>query len=198
MSNINTIQILAFDIGIKNMAYCHCSIDNYDNNENKKINFLNINKVDLCCNKKNIQTIIDNTIEFLDNILIELNIIDNIDNDNNKLIVLIECQMTSIMRTIQTCINTYFKLIAKHLNLDIETIYVSPKHKLKIMDTYTDIIASNKYKQNKIDAIHYATYLLKNVYKNDEILTIINSHKKKDDLCDTFLMCVYYYIQLHK
>ena len=53
-------------------------------------------------------------------------------------------------------------------------------------------------KQNKIDAIYYTTYLLKNVYKNDEILTIINSHKKKDDLCDAFLMCVYYHIQLHK
>ena len=196
MSNVNTIQILAFDIGIKNMAYCHCSIDNYDNNENKKINFLNINKVDLCCNKKNIQTIIDNTIEFLDNILIELNIIDNIDNDNNKLIVLIECQMTSIMRTIQTCINTYFKIISKHQNLDIRTEYVSPKHKLKIMDKFPEIIVNSKYKQNKLDAIYFTNHLLTTIYKNDNFLNIINSHKKKDDLCDAFLMCIYYFISI--
>jgi hypothetical protein len=190
-------QLLSFDIGIKNMAYCFAIInDNNDNNNDNNDKFIikNIDKIDLNCKKTNIQNIIDNTIEFLDDLMIKL----NLENTKDKLIILIECQMTSIMRTIQTCINTYFKLIAKHLNLDIETIYVSPKHKLKIMDTYTDIIASNKYKQNKIDAIHYATYLLKNVYKNDEILTIINSHKKKDDLCDTFLMCVYYYIQLHK
>ena len=82
----NTIQLLAFDIGIKNMAYCHCSID-----KDKKINFLNINKIDLCCKKNNIQNIIENTIEFLDTILIDLNIINN---DNLKLIVLIDCQMT--------------------------------------------------------------------------------------------------------
>jgi hypothetical protein len=40
--------------------------------------------------------------------------------------------------------------------------------------------------------------LLKTVYKNDEILTIINTHKKKDDLCDAFLMCVFYHIQNKK
>ena len=184
----NNIQLLAFDIGIKNMAYCHCSIDN-----DKKINFLNINNVDLCCNKKNIQVIIDNTIEFLDTILVDLNIINN---DNLKLIVLIECQMTSIMRTIQTCINTYFKLVSKHQNLDIKTEYVSPKHKLKIMDKFPEIVVNSKYKQNKLDAIYFTNHLLTTTYKNDHILNIINSHKKKDDLCDAFLMCIYYFIYI--
>ena len=188
----NTIQLLAFDIGIKNMAYCHCSIDNYDNID-KKINFLNINKVDLCCNKKNIQIIIDNTIEFLDTILVDLNIINN---NDIKLIVLIECQMTSIMRTIQTCINTYFKLVSKHQNLDIKTEYVSPKHKLKIMDKFPEIVVNSKYKQNKLDAIYFTNHLLTTTYKNDEFLNIINSHKKKDDLCDAFLMCIYYFIYI--
>ena len=193
-------QLLSFDIGIKNMAYCFAIINDNDNdneNDNENENDLiikAIDKIDLNCSNNNIQNIIDNTIEFLDDLMIKL----NLENTNDKLIILIECQMTSIMRTIQTCINTYFKLVGKHLNLDIETIYVSPKHKLKIMDKYSDIIVSNKHKQNKLDAIYYASHLLETVYKNDDILKIINSHKKKDDLCDTFLMCVYYYIQLHK
>lgn len=181
----STIQLLAFDIGTKNMAYCHCSIDN-----DKKINFLNINKVDLCCsNKKSIQNIIDCTIEFLDTTLTDLNIINN----DLKLVVLIECQMTSIMRTIQTCINTYFKIISKHQNIDIKTEYVSPKHKLKIMDKFPEIVVNSKYKQNKLDAVFFTNHLLTTTYKNDEFLNIINSHKKKDDLCDAFLMCIYYY-----
>ena len=186
----NNIQLLAFDIGIKNMAYCICSVNDNDNDK-KEINFLNINNVDLCCNKKNIQNIIDNTIEFLDNILLELNI-----NNDSKIIVLIECQMTSIMRTIQTCINTYFKLISKHQNIDIKTEYISPKHKLKIMDKFPEIIANSKYKQNKLDSIYYTNHLLTNIYKNEKFLTIINSHKKKDDLCDAFLMCIYYFIYI--
>jgi hypothetical protein len=173
------LYLLSFDIGIKNMAYCFASIDNNNNN-----NFMikNIDNINLNCNK-NIQNIINNTIEFLDDLMIKL----KIDDTNDKLIILIECQMTSIMRTIQTCINTYFKIIGKHLNLDIDTIYVSPKHKLKIMDKFGDKVASSKYKQNKIDSIYYANHLLTTVYKNDEILAIINSHKKKDDLADCFL-----------
>jgi hypothetical protein len=184
------IQLLSFDIGIKNLAYCFAIID--DKNE---FIIKNIDNINLNCKKTNIQNIIDNTIEFLDDLMIKL----NIDDTKDKLIILIECQMTSIMRTIQTCINTYFKLIGKHLNLDIETNYVSPKHKLKIIDEFNHaIIASTKYKQNKFDATYYAIHLLQNVYKNDEILTIINSHKKKDDLCDAFLMCVYYHINQKK
>lgn len=105
--------------------------------------------------------------------------------------------MTSIMRTIQTCINTYFKVISKHQNIDIDTIYVSAKHKLKIMDIYPDIIVNDKYKQNKLDSIFYATHLLQTRFKDDNILSIINSFKKKDDLCDSFLMCIYYYSNIY-
>jgi hypothetical protein len=177
------IQLLSFDIGIKNMAYCYSIINNND------LNIITVNKVDLNCNKNNIQNIIDNTIDFLDIIFNDLNI-----DTNEKIIILIECQMTSIMRTIQTCINTYFKIISKHQNIDIETLYISPKHKLKIMDKFPDIIVNDKYKQNKLDAIYYTTHLLTTTFKNDNILNIINSYKKKDDICDAFLMCVYYYI----
>ena len=105
------IQLLSFDIGIKNMAYCFSVCDN---NEFK---IMNLNKIDLNSNKNNIQNIIDNTIEFLDDIMNTLEI-----DINSKIIILIECQMTSIMRTIQTCINTYFKLILRlfmyHLNIN--------------------------------------------------------------------------------
>jgi len=181
------IQLLSFDIGIKNMAYCFSVCDN------DEFKIMNLNKIDLNSNKNNIQNIIDNTIEFLDDIMNTLDI-----DINSKLIILIECQMTSIMRTIQTCINTYFKVIGNHQNIDIETIYVSPKHKLKLMDIYSDTIMNDKYKQNKFDSIFYSKYLLTTTFKNDKILDIINLEKKKDDLCDAFLMCVYYYSQIYK
>ena len=180
------IQLISFDIGIKNMAYCYSICNNND------FKVMNINKIDLNSNKNNIQNIINNTIEFLDDIMTSLNI-----DINSKIIILIECQMTSIMRTIQTCINTYFKVISKHQNIDIDTIYVSAKHKLKIMDIYPDIIVNDKYKQNKLDSIFYATHLLQTRFKDDNILSIINSFKKKDDLCDSFLMCIYYYSNIY-
>ena len=185
------IQLLSFDVGTKNMAYCFSICDNDDNNNIFKV--IDINKIDLNIKKNNIQNIIDNTIEFLDDIMSSLNI-----DINNKMVILIECQMTSIMRTIQTCINTYFKIIGKHQNIDIETIYVSPKHKLKLMDIYPDTVMTDKYKQNKFDSIFYTSHLLKTTFKDDKILDIINSFKKKDDLCDAFLMCIYYYSEFYK
>jgi hypothetical protein len=180
------IQLLSFDIGIKNMAYCFAIC------EETEFKVMNIDKIDLNSNKNNIQNIINNTIEFLDDIMSSLTI-----DINNKIIILIECQMTSIMRTIQTCINTYFKVIGKHQNIDIETIYVSAKHKLKIMDVYPDNIEKDKYKQNKMDSIFYTKHLLTTTFKDEKILDIIDSFKKKDDLCDAFLMCIYYYSNIY-
>jgi hypothetical protein len=184
------IQLLSFDVGTKNLAYCIANIQ-----DDRKFKVISLQKVDLNYSGKNIQKLIDNTIELLD-IIINDPIIDT----RQKLIVLIECQMTSIMRTIQTCINTYFKVVGKYQNLDIKTIYVSPKHKLKFMDKYPDIVVSDKHKQNKIDAIFYTTHLLTNIdeYKDIDTMNIINTNKKKDDLCDAYLMCVYYYITNEK
>jgi len=188
------IQLISFDIGIKNMAYCYCNINNNDFKIEK------LNKIDLnLCKNSNIQKIIDNTIEFLE---ITLNNEINI-NQDDKLVVLIECQMTSVMRTIQTTINTYFKMLNRYDSYIIQTNYLSPKHKLNIINKYQDKIASNSYKQNKIDAIYFCEYLLENTYKNADINSHINNEKKfidifktlkkKDDISDAFLMVIYYY-----
>jgi hypothetical protein len=178
-----TIQLLSFDIGIKNMAYCFASADN------NQLNLIKLEKIDLNLNKNaNSQKIIDNTIEFIENIVHQLQI-----NPDFKLIVLIECQMTSIMKCIQTVINTYFKLLAKYEGFIIDTIYLSPKHKLNIITKYQDKIASSSYKQNKIDAIFFTKYLLENAYKNDDFLAVFNNTKKKDDISDAFLMIIYYF-----
>jgi len=177
------IQILSFDIGIKNMAYCFIRYD-------QQLEFLNLNKIDLNLQKKsNIQNIIDATINFLDFIINEDLNIDN----NSKLIVLIECQMTSIMRTIQTTINTYFKMIERFSGYIIETIYLSPKHKLNIINKYEGKINKSNYKQNKLESIYFCKYLLENTYQNNDFLNIYNNTKKKDDISDAFLMCIYYY-----
>ena len=183
-------QIIAFDIGIKNMAYCIMQV-----NEDKSIFFKHLEVVNLNSGK-NIQDIIDATIELLDEI-----INNNLKIDTNiPLIVLIESQMTSIMRCIQTSINTYFKIIEKYEGMQITTKYLSAKHKLSLInnykDTYIEITPKkepiNKYKKNKLDSIHFTKWLLETKYKNIIFLNYYNSIKKKDDVSDAFLMCVYY------
>lgn len=182
------LKLIAFDIGIKNMGYCITSIL-----ADKSIQFDVLHKTDLNLSKKsNVQNVIDNTIEFLDAVVHnELQL-----SSDDNLIVLIECQMTSIMKTIQTTINTFFKTISKYEGLQIQTVYLSPKHKLNIINIDTTPVSSHttatNYKQNKFDSIAFATHLLKTRYNNEAFLSIINSHKKKDDICDAFLMIIYY------
>lgn len=182
------MKVISFDIGIKNMAYCIASF-------NDNLNIIKLNKINLnVSNKSTIQNLIDNTIDFLDEIFhSEINL-----NHDEPLKVLIECQMTSKMKCIQTTINTYFKMISKLEGFNIETIYLSAKHKLDLTKKYPDysfkiVDTKNNYKNNKINALNFATYLLLNKYKNDELINLINKEKKKDDICDALLMIFYYY-----
>ena len=137
------MKVISFDIGIKNMAYC---IASYKDN----LEIIKLNKIDLKIhNKDTTQTIIDNTIVFLDNIFH-----NELMLSNEGLKVLIECQMTSKMRCIQTTINTYFKMISKFDGLDIETFNLSPKHKLDLTKKYPDfsnIDNKSNYRNNKIN-----------------------------------------------
>ena len=184
------MQIISFDVGIVNMAYCYARIkDDNDENHKKTLDLLNLNKVNLNVSiKSNNDIIINSTIEFLESIINDLKI-----NKDEKLMVLIECQMTSKMKCIQTVISTYFKMMGIYEGYNVETNNLSAKHKLNIINKYQDKIASTKYKQNKIDSIYFTKYLLENHYKNNEFLEIYNETKKKDDISDAFLMVIYFY-----
>ena len=173
-------HLLSFDIGIRNMAYCYASV------YNNSIDLKKLNKVDLNLKKNsNTQTIINTTIDFLDNLMDT-----EIDTNFPKLIVLIECQMTSIMKCIQTTINTYFKMTAKFHSAIIETIYLSPKHKLTLIQNH---LPNCDYKKNKQEAVELTKHLLENKYQNQDFINIYNSLKKKDDVCDAFLMIIYFF-----
>jgi hypothetical protein len=176
--------IISFDIGIKNLAYCIMDSIN--------VNIIEAELVDLKCKKGNIQNIIDATLELLDDIFSKL-------DTTQKIHVIIESQMTSLMKAIQTVINVFFKMYKKYESLDIETKYISARNKLSLINKYKDEyvqddnIQSNQYKQNKVDSIHFGTWLLIHKYPHPELLNKIKTLKKKDDIFDTILMCIYYY-----
>ena len=183
------MNLISFDIGIKNMAYCFAYIDNSNNNQ---LVLKNLNKIDLDISKKaNTQTIIETTIEFLENLIHnELQLDPCV-----PLVILIESQMTSIMKCIQTTIHTFFKCIGKYEGYQINTFSLSPKHKLSFMENYK---GDNNYKNNKINAISFTKELLENKYKCPDFLDVYNSTKKKDDISDAFLMVIYFYENKYK
>lgn len=194
--------IIGFDIGIKNFAYCileTCDTTRFTARDTTPAKILSLENIDLQCRKNETQKIIDRTIDLLDDILNEL------PTTSEKIHVLIESQMTSAMKSIQTVINTFFKMQKKYQSLDIETKYLSAKHKLNLIEKYSNessnaykqntTISNSSYRQNKIDSVHFAKWLLgnkENKYYNEEILNKLCKAKKQDDLADALLMSIYF------
>ena len=182
--------IIGFDIGIKNFAYCIIK------KENTAVNIIALENIDLQCRKYETQKIIDAIIDLLDDIF--YNQLEKL--NSNKIHVIIESQMTSIMKCIQTVVNTFFKMQKKYQNINIETKYVSAKHKLNLIDKYKDKyeghsnILNTAYRQNKIDSVHFAKWLIQNEskYYNEIIIQKFETTKKCDDLADALLMSIYF------
>ena len=183
------IQVVAFDIGIRNFAYCILHVAT-SNRQNRRIHALDV--VDLGCAKNNKQGAIDAIIELMDEIAFH-----KLDM-TRPVIVLIEQQMTATMKAIQVAINVYFKMTAKYNSADIISKYLSAKHKLALRSLYPEYendpenVATTKYKQNKKDGVDFGLWIMKEKLQDIANYEKIVSMKKKDDACDTVLMCVYH------
>lgn len=184
----DTVQIVAFDVGIRNFAFC---ILNH-NVATKFREIVALDVVDLGCSPKNKQGAIDAVLDLLDELVFQ-----HLDT-NKQTVVLIEQQMTSAMKAIQVAINVFFKMSAKYNSMDVTTKYLSAKHKLALQSKYPEFeadnqnIASTKYKQNKMDGVNFGMWLLKNKIQDQTFYEKVAKMKKKDDACDSFIMTVYY------
>lgn len=183
-----SVQIIAFDVGIRNFAYCILDV----NVATKTRKILDLDVVDLGCSAKNKQGAIDAVIEILDDIVFQ-----KLDT-SKKTVVLIEQQMTSTMKAIQVAINVFFKISAKYNAMDVTTKYLSAKHKLALQEKYPEYVnasanvATTKYKQNKLDGVNFGLWLLKNKTQDEMFYNKVVAMKKKDDACDSLIMTIYY------
>ena len=173
------MKVLSFDIGIKNLSYCILD-------ENYKIYDWNI--VNLCENldiKKDKYTIFENIPKKLD----DYNLLD-VD------VVLLEnqpCLKNPTMKTIQIIIYTYFVINGLHREYSLisKILFISAKNKLSFYDgPFIECKLKSKYSQTKFLGKEYTKYYLKD---NQEKLDFFNSHKKKDDLSDSYLQGMSYF-----
>ena len=182
--------IVSFDVGIRNLAYC---IVLFKNDATHII--LEWKKVDLGCAKHDMQGLTDSLLELLDDILYtKISILE----EDQDLFILIEHQMTSVMKCLQATINTYFKVIAKYQSSRLFTRFVSPKLKLKLISQYpeyqsllTNITnqSKSKYKQNKVDSVSFCKWYLEKMGMSN-MLNVLQSEKKADDLSDVYLQAI--------
>lgn len=175
-------MIISFDIGIKNLSY---NIFDYQNK-----NIVDWKIICLSETKKSL----DELTPILLSKLIEINL-------DCITYVLIENQpvmKNPVMKSIQMIVYTYFH----HYNIIYHKIinvkFVSAMNKLKcgIDIEYPEIILNhkNKYTQKKKKAIYLCEHILKSdlIQNTEHFSKIFNASKKKDDLADSFLYCIYY------
>ena len=178
------MQYIGFDVGLRNLGYCVIS-------NNKNVTTIeDIDCIDLGASKS-IQIITDATIEAMDHIL--YNVLDI----SKPITVLIESQMTSIMKAVQCIINTYFRVCAKYQNLNIKTSIVSASCKLGLIHSYPAYKrpetskAKSQYQKNKLDALDFGEWLLFHsgiITTSEHVMAKLMQLERKTDVMDAFLM----------
>ena len=177
------MKYIAFDIGIKNLAYCIINSDNYE--------IVDWNILDISTDKKK-------------NKIYEImgKIIDTLDINKHFLeldTILIEnqpCMKNPVMKSIQIMIFTYFNMKKKEYNNIKNIVLVSPRTKFKCYEGPEDIIQfpniKSAYTIRKKKAIVCCRWMLEQSKINNYLIEFYNNHKKKDDLADSYLLCMTY------
>ena len=180
------MRLLSWDIGVNNLSYCLLEKD--DSESGFKIIHWGI--IDVSSETKK-------TTDILYNIPIELDKRKEKDFFSVDY-VLIENQPSlknPKMKSVQMGVYCYFLMrgiIDSNINNSSikEIIFVSARCKLTIYDgPEIELKVKSKYTQRKKLAIAHTKYFLNNYPDKSEYMI---SHKKKDDLCDSFLQALYY------
>lgn len=173
------MYVISFDMGISNLAYC--VLDLKDDHKTHIVDWKRVNIQ--THDKKNIELLSDALIDVLDEI------VHNID-DYKDMVFLIENQpvfKAPTMKSLQMVIFTYAMIMKKNVESSISIKFMSASSKLRYIEKKKKIKLDKNYKTNKNASIDFTYELLSG---DERLLNILNSEKKKDDLCDTYLQAL--------
>ena len=189
--------IIGWDIGIKNLAYCIVKLDE----KNRSYSIIDWNIIDLrsndeICNGKKCAKI---SLKDLSRSLYE-------NLEENKLLqtfdyTIIENQpvlKNPTMKSVQMILYSYFAFKSLKMKEFKDLLLMNAGNKMKV---YTKEIEpektekiyklKSKYSRNKkLSILH--TELILEEQQNTEWLDFFKKNKKKDDLADAFLMCLFF------
>lgn len=113
-------------------------------------------------------------------------------NVNTVLIENQPCLMNPMIKTVQVLLYSYFVIKGK---LDEQSSiskvqFINAKNKLSLYDgPIIEQMSTNKYTQRKKEGIEVCKYVLND---DDDYLKFFLSHKKKDDLADSYLQGLWF------
>ena len=189
--------IIAFDIGIKNMSYCKLSnetlvnltiskkkknlnqTDVFKKLSNSKIISWNVEEIvpEFSKTTKN-DTILNGLVEFMKRKVLQ-KLLDDVE------VVVIESQMNNAkMKMISESLFT----LLRYLRQDIQVFFRHPNYKLDFDATSFNLkLNTRTYNERKKAALALTQAFLQRMNEAEAHIVFLNSHAKKDDLCDSFL-----------
>lgn len=185
-----TKQIISFDVGICNLAYCYMQWCSQTDVKIIKWEVLNFGK-DI--DRRDLSAL---TLKLLGSLKERFDDVSM----NGVCIIAIENQpavKNPTMKTIQNIIYTYFHILKIQTYPSLIIKLVSAWNKLKVKKQPTDVFEktkhiSQKYSKNKKLAEIICKHYITNVYSIDRSLVqLYDKNKKKDDLADSFLQGVF-------
>lgn len=182
--------VLSFDIGIKNLAYCFLRYHNVSSSDGKEDTRVDIMKwaiIDISCgqSKPSFDDICANLVSILKSLTTD---IESFMSENDTVTVLIENQpafKAPTMKSIQIIIYAFFKILGNKMQPRL----ISATVKNKYMQSKGYEIRPKDYKQAKQSSIRFVNEFLQK-HTMHEAQNIIDSHSKKDDLCDCLLQAL--------
>lgn len=190
------VNVLSWDCGLSNLAYCFLEDVNTPENEVKIRMWENfsLNSLKVCDAIDNLVTELDKRPWMLsvDHVCIES-----------------QLQVNTTMKVLSHCIQTYFLTRGKKVVVDnnskscLETRsgprvhFVVPQSKFKVCSVAEPGSGGPGHNRNKKVAIAMAKKMLTKE-KATTCLEYINSHKKQDDLADSYLQGIYFLRSLRK
>lgn len=181
------MKIIAFDIGIYNLAYG--LVDYSDADNTMTITEWSLLPLKETKEKKDFTEITTKLVEIFNQTFW----------DKEIDVVLIENQpvmKNPVMKTLQIMIYTFFMLKKEQKNLNTIIKLVSAQNKLKLKKRdeidVSSITTTDKYKRNKQLAILYTRWYLKGTNQTQNWIDMFESSRKVDDLADCLLMDIYY------
>lgn len=181
------MKALSFDIGINNLAFCEIDTDNQGS--------ISITKWEVIDLKEH-----GATKDFMTTAKVLVDVLHDYFYDSDYDMVLIEnqpVQKNPAMKSIQMMVFSFFCIKRYHTKPDMQIRFVSACNKLKVLHQPLDIVSgimsgtSSKYAKNKKASVAIAKHYLQEVLHDDNMLAFFTKHKKKDDLADSMLQCIY-------
>lgn len=169
-------NILSFDIGIRNLAYCHIQY----NSETNQCEIQNWDIINLCLESEKVKQI---SLLQLCNRLVDALTEKCFDSDMTIIIENQPVLTNPKMKSIQMMVFTFFVCIGNK-----EIYLFSPRHKFFAYDgPEIECTLKSKYARRKKLGILYCEYFIKGI---SDYLDFFTLHKKKDDLSDCFLQAL--------